>query len=102
MHVGGITGDLNWFLQFILTLFIIALGFLYLVKNTATKYFEVDGNFEGGGGGVGTSISNRNSAAPTIHMEMEDSYCANCGNHGTKKCSRCKSVRYWYFSFRVC
>ncbi|KAF2302819.1 hypothetical protein GH714_008559 [Hevea brasiliensis] len=27
-------------------------------------------------------------------METEDSSCANCGNHGTKKCSRCKSVRY--------
>ncbi|KAJ9184134.1 hypothetical protein P3X46_007905 [Hevea brasiliensis] len=92
MHVGGITGDLNWFLQFIFTLFIIALGLLYLVKNTASKYFEVGTNFEGGGGGGGTT--NRDRAVPTIHMEMEDSSCANCGNNGTKRCSRCKSVRY--------
>ncbi|KAJ9167611.1 hypothetical protein P3X46_019228 [Hevea brasiliensis] len=90
MHVGGITVDLNWFLQFIFTLFIIALGLLHLVKNTASKYFEVDANFEGGGGGT----TYQNSSVPSIHMEMEDSSCANCGNHGTKKCSRCKSVRY--------
>lgn len=92
MHVGGITVDLNWFLQLIFTLFIIALGLLHLVKNTASKYFEVDANFEGGGGGS----TYRNRSVPTIHMETEGSSCANCGNHGTKKCSRCKSVRYWY------
>ncbi|KAG8636438.1 ubiquitin carboxyl-terminal hydrolase 18 isoform X2 [Manihot esculenta] len=90
MHVGGITVDLNWFLQLIFTLFIIALGLLHLVKNTASKYFEVDANFEGGGGGS----TYRNRSVPTIHMETEGSSCANCGNHGTKKCSRCKSVRY--------
>ncbi|KDP33469.1 hypothetical protein JCGZ_07040 [Jatropha curcas] len=87
MHVGGITVDLNWFLQFIFTVFIIALGLLHLVKNTASKYFE-DANFESGGGG------DRNHAVPAIHMETDDFSCANCGNHGNKKCSRCKSVRY--------
>ncbi|EEF46819.1 ubiquitin carboxyl-terminal hydrolase 18 [Ricinus communis] len=87
MHVGGITVDLNWFLQFVFTLFLIALGLLHLVKNTASKYFEVDAHFEGGA----TITADRNQAPAVPSME---SSCANCGNLGTKKCSRCKSVRY--------
>ncbi|XP_065849558.1 ubiquitin carboxyl-terminal hydrolase 18 [Euphorbia lathyris] len=86
MHVGGITVDLNWFLRFIFTLFLIALGLLHLVKNTASKYFEVDASFEGGGG----TTDRNQSVVPSISMET----CANCGDTGTKKCSRCKSVRY--------
>lgn len=79
--------DLNWFLQLILTVFFIAFGLLYVVKNTASKYFEVDANFEG---------TDRNrTVMPSIPMEADDISCAVCGNPGDKKCSRCKSVRYW-------
>ncbi|XP_071919108.1 ubiquitin carboxyl-terminal hydrolase 18 isoform X2 [Coffea arabica] len=31
--------DLNWLLQFVVTVFIVAFGLLHLVKNTASKYF---------------------------------------------------------------
>ncbi|KAL5559571.1 hypothetical protein UlMin_035782 [Ulmus minor] len=85
MHVAGVTLDLNWFLQFILTVFVIAVGLLHLVKNTASKYFEVDANFEGGEPVDRTSM-------PGMHME--DLACVVCGNPASKKCSRCKAVRY--------
>ncbi|KAG5225134.1 ubiquitin carboxyl-terminal hydrolase [Salix suchowensis] len=92
MHIGGITVDLNWLLQFIFTVFVIGLGVLYLVKNTASKYFEVDASFE-------AAESNHTVIDPSIvnqAMEAEEGSfrCVNCGNFGTKKCSRCKSVRY--------
>ncbi|PON61618.1 Ubiquitinyl hydrolase [Trema orientale] len=84
MHVAGVTLDLNWFLQFIFTLFIIAVGLLHLVKNTASKYFEVDASFEG----------DPSDRTPMPGVLMDDLACVVCGNSGPKKCSRCKAVRY--------
>ncbi|CAL1385230.1 unnamed protein product [Linum trigynum] len=96
MHVGGIPVDLNWFLRFIFSIFFIAGGLLYLVKNTASKYFEVDASFEGAGGGTGGATADRNRSVPSITMESPEelSTCDNCGKSGKKKCTRCKSVRY--------
>ncbi|XVE71317.1 hypothetical protein DITRI_Ditri10aG0141600 [Diplodiscus trichospermus] len=82
MRVGGITLDLNWFLQFIFTLCIFALGALHLLKNTASKYFEVDANFD------------RDQTMPSIPIDPHLSPCAVCSIPASKKCSRCKSVRY--------
>lgn len=99
MHVGGITVDLNWFLQLILTVFIIAFGLLHLVKNTASKYFEVDANFEGG---TTTDRSNGHAMSSSVPSgSSDDLSCIVCGNPGSKKCSRCKSVRYWYMLLRI-
>lgn len=92
MHVGGITVDLNWFLQLIFTVFIIAFGLLHLVRNTASKYFEVDANFEGG---TTTDRSNRHAMSSSVPSGSSDHLsCVVCGNPGSKKCSRCKSARY--------
>ena len=78
MHVGGITVDLNWLLQFIFTVFVIGLGLLHLVKNTASKYFEVVANFE-------AAESNHTAIDPSIinqDMEVEEDSCL-CGNCGS-------------------
>ncbi|KAJ6924992.1 ubiquitin carboxyl-terminal hydrolase 18-like [Populus alba x Populus x berolinensis] len=92
MHVGGITVDLNWLLQFIFTVFVIGLGLLHLVKNTASKYFEVGANFEAAESSH-TAID-PNIINQAVEAEEDSSICGNCGGFGTKKCSRCKSVRY--------
>ena len=84
MHVAvGVSLDLNGFLRLILTLFVVAFGLLHLVKNTASKYFEVDANFE-----------DRTAQMPGVPIN-DNPACAVCGAHGVKTCSRCKAVRYW-------
>ena len=105
---GGGGLDLNWFLQFLFTLFIIAVGLLHLVKNTASKYFEVDANFESTPprdsaivveNSSTTTTTNNSSSSDHRHlsspMPNEDTACAHCRNPATKKCSGCKAVRYW-------
>ena len=87
MHVAGVSLDLNWFLHLIFTLFAIAFVLLHLVKNTASKYFEVDANFDGG--------ADRTVTAQMPGVPINDSACAVCGGDGVKKCSRCKAFRYW-------
>ncbi|KAJ1380981.1 Zinc finger, MYND-type [Sesbania bispinosa] len=81
MLVSGVSWDLKWLLQFVVSAFFLAFGLHTLVKNTASKYFEVDANFEG-----------ERHAMPGLLMD--DNLCAVCRNHANKKCSRCKSVRY--------
>ncbi|XP_050364468.1 ubiquitin carboxyl-terminal hydrolase 18-like [Argentina anserina] len=84
MHVAaGASVDLNWFLKLILTLFVAAFALLHLVKNTASKYFEVDGNFE----------ADRTAQMPGV-PNSDNPACAVCGANGVKKCSRCKAVKY--------
>ncbi|GAV77829.1 UCH domain-containing protein/zf-MYND domain-containing protein [Cephalotus follicularis] len=85
MHVAGIsTVDLKWLVQLVFTVFVVALGLLHLVKNTASKYFEVDANFD-----------DRSTNQP-MPLEPDDAVCASCGISLSKmkKCSRCKSVLY--------
>ncbi|KAJ6856104.1 hypothetical protein NC651_037851 [Populus alba x Populus x berolinensis] len=58
--------DLNWLLQFIFTVFVIGLGLLHLVNNTASKYFEA-------------AESNHTVIDPCIVCR-----CVNCGTFGNK------------------
>ncbi|ESW08912.1 hypothetical protein PHAVU_009G084800 [Phaseolus vulgaris] len=81
--------DLKWLLQFVFSAFVLAMGLHALVKNTASKYFEVDATFEGE---HHQQHHHRHDAMPGL--PMDDSVCAVCRNPGSKKCSRCKSVRY--------
>jgi ubiquitin carboxyl-terminal hydrolase 36/42 len=92
MHEVGLFVDLNSFTQLILTLFFVSIGLLYFVKRTAAKYFEV------GGGSGGFDRDHRRD-----FMVSDTAECSVCGKATTKKCSRCKSVRYWYVEkIQVC
>ncbi|KAI9118558.1 hypothetical protein K1719_010890 [Acacia pycnantha] len=85
MLVSGVSWDLNWCLQLIFSAFVVAVGLHTLVKKTASKYFEVDANFEG------ERLTDRIPMPDTLR---DDSTCVVCGNTGSKRCSRCKAVRY--------
>ncbi|KAJ1430155.1 Zinc finger, MYND-type [Sesbania bispinosa] len=84
--VAGVSWDLNWFLQLIISFLVLVVGLHTLVKNTASRYFEVDANFEGD--------QHPPSAPMPGALAADDPICAVCATHATKKCSRCKAVRY--------
>lgn len=95
MHVSALSVDLNWLVQFVFTAFVIALGLLHIVKNTASKYFVVDANFEGGAGESTAALlvsDNHRSRMPGVSGAGDA--CAICGDFGKKQCSGCKLVRY--------
>ncbi|CAN8287800.1 unnamed protein product [Cochlearia groenlandica] len=72
--------DLNFFTQIIFTLFFLSIGLFYFLKATAAKYFDVSGGFV---------TDHRRDL-----MVSDSSDCFVCDKPSTKKCSRCKSVRY--------
>ncbi|CAK8569918.1 unnamed protein product [Lathyrus sativus] len=87
--IGSVSWDLNWFHQFIITsLVIVVVGAFTWMKNNASRYF--DANFEGD--------HHHSSSSPSAPMPSAvnsvDPICAVCSSHATKRCSRCKTVRY--------
>lgn len=97
MHVAA---DLNWFLQFIVLALVGIFGLLYLVRNTASRYFVVDSSFDSSSSAVDYSSSDRRKRESMAEAaggaaEGFDS-CAVCGLLTKKQCARCKMVKYWY------
>lgn len=90
----GASWDLNWFLQLLLSVIVVAVGVHYFVKATASKYFLVDANFEGDHHALAAA-----DPMPGALAAAADPLCAVCATPAPKKCSRCKAVRYWYGSF---
>ncbi|KAG2390143.1 hypothetical protein LR48_Vigan07g247400 [Vigna angularis] len=86
--VVGVSWDLNWFLQLLLSVIVVAVGVHFFVKSTASKYFEVDANFEG------DQHHALADAMPGVLSSADDSLCAVCATPSSKKCSRCKAVLY--------
>ncbi|KAI3692414.1 hypothetical protein L6452_32229 [Arctium lappa] len=94
--------DLNWYLQLGITAFAVFFGLIYLVKNTASKYFFVEGDddprFDSRSQSCSSSspsdtvVSPSSSSMPGL-VATSDS-CAVCGSLTKKYCSRCKVVRY--------
>ncbi|CAH8328439.1 unnamed protein product [Eruca vesicaria subsp. sativa] len=80
MHEVSFPLDLSIFTRLIPTLFFLAVGVFYFLKNTAAKYFDIGGAAAGG------------FDRETVAAGAED--CSVCGNFCTTKCSRCKSDRY--------
>lgn len=95
MHVEA---DLNWFLQFIVLALLGAFALLYLVRNTASRYFVVDSNFDSSAADY-SSLDRRkrdNMAEATGGAAEGFDSCAVCGLLTKKFCARCKMVKYWY------
>ncbi|XP_073288073.1 ubiquitin carboxyl-terminal hydrolase 18-like isoform X2 [Primulina huaijiensis] len=91
MHVAV---DLNGFLQFVVTGFLLIFGLLYLIRNTASRYFMLDSNFDSLASDY-SSITKKMAAAPSGSGGAGSAEsCAVCGNLTKKQCARCKMVKY--------
>ncbi|CAI9784762.1 unnamed protein product [Fraxinus pennsylvanica] len=75
--------DFNWFLQFIVAPFLVAFGLLQLLRNSASKYFVVDNNFE----------SDYSFDRNKWKMAVADR-CIVCESRTAKQCAGCKMVKY--------
>ncbi|ESQ54024.1 hypothetical protein EUTSA_v10024675mg [Eutrema salsugineum] len=80
MHEVGFPVDLSVFTRLIATLFFLAVGVFYFLRNTAAKYFDIGAAAAGG--------------FDREFVAVDTEYCSVCGRFSTKKCSRCKAVRY--------
>ncbi|KAA8521428.1 hypothetical protein F0562_012080 [Nyssa sinensis] len=88
MHVSGFPVDLNWFLHFIVTSFVIVLGLLHLVKNMSSKYFVVDADFDS------SDTASLDDDQKMQGVIAKGDSCVVCGNLTKKQCAGCKLVRY--------
>ena len=97
--------DLNWYLQLGITAFAVFFGLIFLVKNTASKYFFVEGDDDARFDSHSQSSSSSSSSCQSESVVSPSSSsmpglvatsdsCVVCGSLTKKHCSRCKVVRY--------
>ncbi|XP_077238255.1 ubiquitin carboxyl-terminal hydrolase 19-like isoform X2 [Tasmannia lanceolata] len=89
MHVLGIPLDLSALLQFVFIALVFVILLIHLVKITASRYLVVEAKFEGEGAGDCPPASSGRMLAGEA-----GGTCFVCGSPGSKKCSRCKVLRY--------
>ncbi|KAK9683621.1 hypothetical protein RND81_10G153900 [Saponaria officinalis] len=82
----------NWefLVQFLITALILGLGFLHLLRSTASKYFAVDS--------PEFSVSAAMSAT-AVDVAGEKEGCAVCGEPTKLRCSACKTI---YYCSQIC
>ncbi|XP_042033177.1 ubiquitin carboxyl-terminal hydrolase 18-like isoform X2 [Salvia splendens] len=90
MHVAA---DLNWFLQFIVLASVGFFCLLYLVRNTASRYFVVDSSFDSSAADYSSLDRRKRDTMAGGAAEGFDS-CVVCGNLTKKQCAGCKMVKY--------
>ncbi|GAA0185681.1 cysteine protease [Lithospermum erythrorhizon] len=86
--------NVNWFVQFIITTFIVGLGFgLHrFLKDTASKFFLFEDPINHSSS---SSYSSLNSRKRGFYMAADATEpCAVCGKLTKKRCSRCKIISY--------
>lgn len=92
-----LVADFNWLLQFVVFASSAVLGFLCLLQNTSSRFFEVDSNFGSPAADISLNgnIREEMAAAAGGAAEVSDP-CAVCGLFTTKQCGGCKMVKCWY------
>eukprot|EP01018_Ginkgo_biloba_P007129 Gb_38396 [translate_table: standard] len=85
MHDSGGYVDVSTLLPFFVTLLLVSLGIVNLVKLTAARYLNPL-RFEGE-----SSVTKRDELSSMLARHDD---CAVCQEPATKRCSRCKTVRY--------
>ncbi|MED6144856.1 hypothetical protein PIB30_019476 [Stylosanthes scabra] len=85
----GTEWDLKWFLQWLFSALVIALALHAFVKDTASKYLQ-----QRNSNNRFYNRLNQQQQQQPMPGVLDDPSCAACGSRATKKCSRCKAVRY--------
>lgn len=94
MHVAA---DLNWVLQFIVLVLLGAFALLYLVRNTASRYFVVDSSFDSPAADYSSLDRRKRETMAEVAGGAAEGFgsCAVCGLLTKKNCARCKITKYW-------
>lgn len=82
-------GSWNSSFQFLITAFVVALSFLYILRTAASKYFVVETNFHSSS----SSLSSSSVTMGATSNGVPDT-CAVCAKPTSKQCSGCKAVKY--------
>lgn len=84
--------DLTTLLKFLLSAFIVGAAAVRVVRDTASKHLIV-GRF---GGGADSDAYRPEAARYVMAVdEVAEDVCCVCRSPTSKKCARCKVVRYW-------
>ncbi|KAK1292278.1 Ubiquitin carboxyl-terminal hydrolase 18 [Acorus calamus] len=97
--------DLPSLLRFALTALALAAGFLYLLRNAASRYFVIGDDHAFEEARDRRMMANRAASAAASSSGGSGggggASCFVCGRGGSMRCSRCKIVFYWNYGMLV-